>query len=131
MRPALAPILLIVMMGPATSQNSGLQMQTFSNKVHICINIEAVAVAPKPVDLETATVAVMARCAKPLLAMRNFLYTGIPNFTPNQDFWEKDIEPVWIKEARNAVAVVRTRDAPAAPQQKTAPAPRPNGKDQI
>lgn len=115
--------------GPA-SPNSGLQMGALSGKVHICLDREAIAVAPKLVDLETAAVAIMARCSKPLQDMRTFLYMGIPNFTPNPDFWEKDIEPVWAKEARNAVALARTRDAPT-PRPKPVPTSPRNDKNQI
>jgi hypothetical protein len=125
------PLVLMAAMSPARAeQDSGLQMGVFSKKVHVCLDREALAVAPKPVDLETAVVAIMARCSKQLLEMRNFLYTGIPNFTPSTDFWERDIEPSWTKEARKAVALARTRDMPP-PKPKSGPVPPRNDKNQI
>lgn len=125
---------LVVSFGslPARAQekNSGLQMIALSKKVHICMDRETLIIAPKPVDLETATVALMERCSKQLIDMRNFILTGIPNFTASPDFWEKEIEPTWAKEARKKIALARTRDVPA-PRPKPAPPARSDNKNQI
>ena len=123
-------VLALLIATPTQAQNSGNQMLVLSKKIHICLDREALTVAPKQVDLETATVAIMARCSKQLQEIRNFIYTGIPNFTPNVDFWEKDIEPTWLKEARKKIALARTRDAPVAKPKPALPAPQ-NNKNQI
>lgn len=102
-------------------KNSGNQMSALSNRLRICLDSQAQAVAPKPVDLETASVAVMARCGPELQQMRKFLYTGIAGFSPDPDYWSKEIEPIYLKEARKAVAVARTRDAPIAPPKPKTP----------
>lgn len=128
MRPGiLSVVALIAATHALAEENAGLQMMAFSKKVHVCLDREANAVAPKPVDLETATVAIMARCSKPLEEMRNFIQTGIPNFTPNFSYWEKEIEPSWTKEARKKVALARTRDAPSPPPKP----PAANNKNQM
>lgn len=124
----MAAAALLLMVAPAAAENSGLKMGRMITKIHACVDRQALAMAPKPVDLETASVAVLARCEPEMTALRGFLYTGIPNFTPNPDFWEKDIEPSWIKEARKAVSLARTRDIPA-PRPK--PPVRPNNQNQI
>lgn len=90
----------------------GNEMALRSARLRACLDRQALAVAAKPVDLETASVAVMARCGAELRQMRIFMMTGIPSFSPSPDFWEKEIEPVYMKEARKAVALARTRDAP-------------------
>jgi hypothetical protein len=36
-------------------------------------------------------------------------YTGIPNFVPDPDNWEKEIEPFILKQAKEVVALERTR----------------------
>ena len=116
----------------AAHPNSGKQMATLSAVIHKCLDRQATAVAGKPVDLETAAVAILARCGPELELMRNFLYTGIPNFTPGPDFWERDIEPAWKKEATKAVALARTRDpAPPASKPKPAAPPPTSNKNQI
>lgn len=108
---------------PAKPQNPSFQLGPLSKKLRACLDRQALAVAPKRVDLDTATVAVMARCAAELEQLRRFITTGIPNFSPGPDYWEKDIEPVYMKEARKAVALARTRDTPPAASQP-APAPK-------
>jgi hypothetical protein len=108
---------------PPAAKKTGPQMEMLTKKIHACLDRQALAVAPKPVDLETASVAIMARCAGDLDRMRQFLTTGIPNFTPGADFWLKEIEPVWLKEARKKVALARTRDL-LAPVQRPTPAPQ-------
>ena len=75
----------------------------------VCINREARLVAPKQVDLETASVAVLARCKSEAEAFRHFVYTSLPNFNPAPDWWDKEMEPGFLKRAREAVAVARTR----------------------
>lgn len=102
-----------------------------SKKLRICLDRQALIVAPKPVDLETASVAVMARCNAELIQLRRFITTGLPNFSPGPDYWEKEIEPVYMKEARKAVALARTRDLPAPPALPKPKPMAPNNKDQI
>jgi hypothetical protein len=63
----------------------------------------------------------MARCGPELQQMRKFLYTGIAGFSPDPDYWSKEIEPIYLKEARKAVAVARTRDTPIAPPKPKTP----------
>jgi hypothetical protein len=58
--------------------------------------------------LKLPSIAVLARCASEMAAMRQFLYSDIPNFVPNP-VWSKDIEPQWLKQAQKAVALARTR----------------------
>jgi hypothetical protein len=101
--------------GASEKKNSGNEMVALSNKLRVCLDSQAQAVAPKPVDLETASIAVMARCGPELQQMRKFLLTGIVGFSPSPDFWSKEMEPVYLSEARKAVAVARTRDTPIAP----------------
>ena len=43
----------------------------------VCINREARLVAPKQVDLEMASVAVLARCKSEAEAFRHFVYTRV------------------------------------------------------
>jgi hypothetical protein len=113
-------------------KNFGIQMQALGKRIHVCLDRQALAVAPKTVDLETASVAIMARCASDLDRMRQFLTTGIPNFTPGPDFWERDIEPAWKKEATKAVALARTRDpTPPASRPNPAASPPTSNKNQI
>jgi hypothetical protein len=107
--------------GRSEKKNTGTEMGALSNKLRACLDSQAQAVAPKPVDLETASVAVMARCGPELQQMRKFLYTGIAGFSPSPDYWSKEIEPVYLNEARKAVAVARTRDTPIAPPKPTTP----------
>jgi len=102
-------------------KNIGNEMGMLSKKLRVCLDSQAQAVAPKPVDLETASVAVMARCGPELQLMRKFLYTGITGFSPSPDYWSKEIEPIYLKEARKAVAVARTRDTPIAPPKLKTP----------
>lgn len=113
--------------GVPAKKNLGNEMGALSNKLRVCLDSQAQAVAPKPVDLETASVAVMARCEPELHEMRKFLYTGIAGFSPHPDYWSKEIEPIYLKEARKAVAVARTRDTPIAPpKRKPPPRDEPN-----
>jgi hypothetical protein len=107
--------------GAPEKKNSGNDMVALSNKLRICLDSRAQAVAPKPVDLETASVAVMARCEPELQQMRKFMYTGIAGFSPDPDYWSKEIEPIYLKEARKAVAIARTRDVPIAPRKPKTP----------
>jgi hypothetical protein len=117
---------------PPEQKNFGIQMQALGKRVHLCLDRQALAVAPKPVDLETASVAIMARCASDLDRMRQFLTTGIPNFTPGPDFWGRDIEPAWKKEATKAVALARTRDpTPPGSRSPSAISPPTSDKNQI
>ena len=107
--------------GAPEKKSIGKEMVALSKKLRVCLDSQAQAVAPKPVDLETASVAVMARCEPELQQMRKFLYTGIADFSPHPDYWSKEIEPIYLKEARKAVAVVRTRDMPIAPPKPKTP----------
>jgi hypothetical protein len=107
--------------GRSEKKNIGNEMGVLSKRLRVCLDSQAQAVAPKPVDLETASVAVMARCGPELQQMRKFLYTGIAGFSPDPDYWSKEIEPVYLKEARKAVAVARTRDTPSAPPKPKTP----------
>lgn len=101
--------------GSSQKKHISNEMGALSKRLRVCLDSQAQAVAPKPVDLETASVAVMARCGSELQQMRKFLYTGIAGFSPGPDYWSKEIEPVYLNEARKAVAVARTRDTPIAP----------------
>jgi hypothetical protein len=109
--------------GGSSSQrkNIGNGMGLLSKRLRVCLDSQARAVAPKPVDLETASVAVMARCGPELQQMRKFIYTGIAGFSPDPDYWSKEIEPIYLKEARKAIAVARTRDAPMPPPKPKTP----------
>jgi hypothetical protein len=107
--------------GRPEKKNIGNEMGVLSKRLRVCLDNQAQAVAPKPVDLETASVAVMARCGPELQQMRKFLYTGIAGFSPDPDYWSKEIEPIYLQEARKAVAVARTRDAPIAPPKPKTP----------
>jgi len=102
-------------------KNISNEMGALSKRLRVCLDSQAQAIAPKPVDLETASVAVMARCGSELQQMREFLYTGIAGFSPDPDYWSKEIEPIYLKEARKAVAVARTRDTPTAPPKPKTP----------
>jgi hypothetical protein len=86
---------------------AGEDIATLGRKVRVCLDREAKMVAPKPVDLDTAGIAVMARFNAALKAMRHYMY--IPNFVPDPDNWEKEIEPFILKQAKEAVALERTR----------------------
>lgn len=116
---------------PEKPRSSSAGLVPLSKKLRICLDRQAVAVATKRVDLETASVAVMARCTSELNQIRNYILTGIPNFSPGLDYWEKDIEPIYMKEARKAVALARTRDVPPPVQAPAAPGPRVPGKNEI
>jgi hypothetical protein len=107
--------------GAPEKKDIGNEMGALSNKLRVCLDLQAQDVAPKPVDLETASVAVMARCEPQLQQMRKFLYTGIAGFSPHPDYWSKEIEPIYLKEARKAVAVARTRDTPRPPPKPKSP----------
>jgi hypothetical protein len=107
--------------GSSQKKVIGNEMGVLSKRLRVCLDSQALAVAPKPVDLETASVAVMARCEPELQQMRKFLYTGIAGFSPDPDYWSKEIEPVYLKEAGKAVAVARTRDTPLAPAKPKTP----------
>jgi len=107
--------------GRPEKKNIGNEMGVLSKRLRVCLDNQAQAVVPKPVDLETASVAVMARCGPELQQMRKFLYTGIAGFSPDPDYWSKEIEPIYLKEARKAVAVARTRDTPSAPPKPKTP----------
>jgi hypothetical protein len=107
--------------GASEKKNIGNQMGALSNRLRVCLDSQAQAVAPKPVDLETASVAVMARCGPELEQMRKFLYTGIAGFSPDPDYWSREIEPVYLKEARKAVALARTRETPIVPPKPKTP----------
>jgi hypothetical protein len=106
LKAAAAAILLIAM---CKISFAGEDMASLGRKVRVCFDREAKTVAPKPVDLDTAGIAVMARCDAALKAMRQYIYTGLPNFVPRPDFWAKEIEPDMLKEAKKAVALERTR----------------------
>jgi hypothetical protein len=95
--------------GAPEKENIGNEMGALSNRLRVCLDSQAQAVASKRVDLETASVAVMARCEPELRQMRKFMYSGIAGFSPNPDYWSKEIEPIYLKEAQKAVAVARTR----------------------
>jgi hypothetical protein len=64
----------------------GNEMALRSGRLRVCLDRQALAIASKPVDLETASVAVMARCGAELSQMRQFITTGIPNFSPGPDY---------------------------------------------
>jgi hypothetical protein len=74
-----------------------------------CLNREARIIAPKKVDLETASTAVLARCKREAETFRQFVYTDLPNFNPAPDWWDKEMEPGFLKRAREAVALARTQ----------------------
>jgi hypothetical protein len=107
--------------GGSQKKNISNEMGALSKRLRVCLDSQAQAIAPKPVDLETVSVAVMARCGSELQQMRKFLYTGIAGFSPDPDYWSKEIEPIYLKEARKAVAVARTRDTPTAPPKPKTP----------
>jgi hypothetical protein len=81
----------------------------YGNAVGTCFRKEAKNVAAKPVDLDTAGLAVIVRCAQPLAAMRTYVMTQMPDFTPKPDFWDREMEPGYLKQARQLIALERTK----------------------
>lgn len=88
--------------------NSGGKMMALSKQIHACLDDQVPLIAIRPIDLETASLAAIVRCSAPLNRMRDFLLTGIPNFTPSPDFWTKEIEPEWLNQAKRKVALFRS-----------------------
>lgn len=101
--------LYIALSTPGSHGESGTDFAGLGRNVRVCIDRQAKIVSPKPVDLETASIAVVARCDPEVKAMRKFAYTSIPNFVPSPDWWSKEIEPAFLKRAREAVALARTQ----------------------
>lgn len=93
----------------AISGEIGRRFAGLGKEVGACIDQQAQLVAPKAVDLETASVAVIGRCKVPIAAFRQFVYTSFPNFHPDQEWWSKELEPEFLKRAREAVALARTK----------------------
>jgi hypothetical protein len=91
------------------ADQAGQRFAALGRAVGECIKREARLVAAKQVDLETASIAVLARCKREMETFRQFVSTGIPNFNPQPDWWDKEIEPGILKRAREAVALARTR----------------------
>jgi hypothetical protein len=94
----------------AISGDAGEQFVALNRNIRTCIDKQAAIVSKKSVDLETATVSVIARCRYETGALRAFLYGGgMPNFVPSLDFWEREMEPGFLKVAREVVALERTK----------------------
>jgi len=81
----------------AISGEIGRRFAGLGKEVGACIDQQAQLVAPKAVDLETASVAVIGRCKAPIAAFRQFVYTSFPNFHPDQEWWSKELEPEFLK----------------------------------
>jgi hypothetical protein len=104
-----AVYLLVSLIGSSQADEAGQRFAALGRALGECINREALLVAPKQVDLETASIAVLARCKGEAEALRQFVFTGLPNFDPSPDWWSNEMEPGFIKRAREAVAVARTK----------------------
>jgi len=101
--------LLAAMPSKLIADEAGQRFAALGRALGECINREARVIAPKKVDLETASIAVLARCKREAETFRQFIYTGLPSFNPAPDWWDKEIEPGFLKRAREAVALARTR----------------------
>ena len=77
--------------------------------VSACIRREAEIVAPKQVDLETAAIAVMARCTSEIRAEEQAFFNKYPGY---QDFVQgklRELNSDRLSQTRSIIALPRTR----------------------
>jgi len=91
-----------------SQQQQGLQTAALSDAATNCIRREAVGIAPKAVDLDTATTAIMARCNAELWAEEKAFMTKYPGFQDSAREHFKRVSAARLDQARSAVALART-----------------------
>jgi hypothetical protein len=73
-----------------------------------CIVREAKTIAPMKVDLETAASAVIARCSAYTDAIRRSLVARYPGHRDYIETQTREVDALYLEQARRAVAVART-----------------------
>jgi hypothetical protein len=96
-----------VLVGCAPSLEATQTKQLAARTVD-CIKLEAKRISQKPVDLDTATAAVVGACSPQINAQKSALIASFPGYREQvNSAWRED-EEVIIQGARNEVALNRT-----------------------
>jgi hypothetical protein len=99
--------LLAFALGACTSQAEMDRRDAASSATSECMAREAVAVAPKPVDLDTAARAVLAACDFPGVVERPL----IASYPGHRDFIHNEVQKRYadmLETVRGQIAVLRT-----------------------
>jgi len=84
------------------------QRTALSAAIGDCIQREAVAIAPKPVDLETATEVILARCNSHLWAEERAYIDRFPGNPAYAQEQFREMAAVRADQARREIALART-----------------------
>lgn len=90
------------------NQRSNAETRYQANQATTCINQEAIAIAPYPADIETAAVAVIAKCRIYTDATRRDLIARFPGYRDYIEQQVRQIDSIYMDQARQAVALART-----------------------
>jgi hypothetical protein len=100
--------LLTIVLGACTSQAEKAQRDAASTATSECMARETKAIAPKPVDLETAARAVLASCDFPGVIERPLM----ADYPGHRDFIHSEVQKKYaemLDTVRGQIAVLRTR----------------------
>jgi hypothetical protein len=90
------------------SPQQKLETASLADATTNCIRREAVKVAPKPVDLNTAAMAVIARCRAEVWAEEKALVDRYPGYREHIAERFKKVHAARFELAQQAVALART-----------------------
>jgi hypothetical protein len=108
MRRSSITLTLALLCGCGPSQQQRLETAALSDAATDCIRREAASIASKPVDLDTAATAVLARCNAELWAEEKAFvnrYAGYRDIASEQF---KRVRAARLEQAYKAVALART-----------------------
>src|SRR5262245_43017632 len=100
--------LTVALLSGCASPQQKLETASLANAANECIRREAVKVAPKPVDLNTAATAVMARCAAELWAEEKAIADRYPGYRDHVAEQFKRVRNTRFELAQKAIALERT-----------------------
>lgn len=101
-------ILMVVLVAGCSSPQQEMQTAALRDSATDCIRREAVAVAPEPVDLETATAAVTARCRGELWAEEKAAVNRFAGYRAYASEKYQAVRDARFQQAADAVALART-----------------------
>jgi hypothetical protein len=101
-------ILMVVLTAGCSSPEREMETAALRDSATDCIRREAIAVAPEPVDLETAVAAVTARCRGELWAEEKAAVNRFPGHRAYASEKYQAVRDARIQQAADAVALART-----------------------
>lgn len=101
-------ILVVVLVAGCSSPQREMETAALRDSATDCIRREAIAVAPEPVDLETASVAVTARCRGELWAEEKAFVNRYAGYRAYASEKYQAVRDARFQQAADAVALART-----------------------